>query len=131
MSAIQQIIEKLDELHELRSEQKKRRDELGQNVRCAVDELARSKRAVEEHDDYCRSTDTQYDMLNMVLIALRQELEARIQDAKQYFAGIEDAEDQNKFVEFMMRQDVDLAEAMAADAATESDYHDSTPDPET
>lgn len=134
MSAINDILEKLDELKAQRDNQRQRRDELVRNAQEAKNALQNAEQAIDDFDEMAKHHDEKISMLDMILTALKNELEVKTEAAKQYMLGIGDDAQRDLFVDFMMTQDVYLgleSVMITSTEATKSDCHESTPEPET
>lgn len=131
MSAIQDILNKIDELVEIQNSQRSRREQLLSNVDGAKTALANAVTAVDAHDELTKFNDDKIEMLKTICIALRGELKAKTEAAKQYFNGIDGDDEKEKFVDFMMTQDVDLTERLVPSAIDSGLDQASTPTPET
>ena len=107
MSVLSDISEKLDELKKSQEEQKARRKELVENAKKAEQTLEAAKQAIEDYDELCKHTDDKLSMLDMILIALNNEREAKTIAAKTYHDGLSSADDKSRFLEFIATQGVD------------------------
>lgn len=128
MSAISQILEKIDELCTEQDGRRERLTKLNQNLKEAEKKVKEATDAVESHEELDKHIDDKICMLRMIATALKQELDAKTEAAKQYFASIDDAEEGRRFIDFMVTQDVDLNTRING---LGSEHTSSTPEPET
>lgn len=109
MSAIKDILNKLNELKELQESQDDRMRELEKAASNAKQAMIDAQRAVHDYDEMRKHNDEKIGMLDMILTALNLELDARTSTANQFLHSLNNTDDQNRFVDFMLTQGVDIS----------------------
>ncbi len=136
MSTLTEIQKRKDELNIDIERQANKRAELEQSIQNAKQALKDAQDELTEHDKSAKIPEDKLSELTLIEIGLNKDEEERVEKlkaqtllAQQYLAGVDSSEESERFMNLMIAFDIDITDP--ALETTESDYHDSTPAPET